>query len=90
MGQTDDFEYESIQDSGMVRSYMMALIDGIEKGRIKLHSNGQDMVMEPGDLLKFEIKARKKDGTCKMAVKLSWKENRRDSEESRHDMEISS
>ncbi len=74
MTDNDTFDYESIQDSITVKNFIQSLIDGIEKGRIQLNSNGEEIVLNPAQMFKFTVKARRKGGTGKISLKISWKE----------------
>ncbi|MFA7382816.1 MAG: amphi-Trp domain-containing protein [Desulfurivibrionaceae bacterium] len=73
---TKKFDYESLQDAHSIKSYLVSLIDSIEKGRIILKSNGEEMAMRVDDLMKFSVQAKKKDGQNKLSIKLSWSENK--------------
>lgn len=71
---TKKFDYESLQDAHSIKTYLVSLIDSIEKGRIILKSNGEEMAMRVDDLMKFSVQAKKKDGQNKLSIKLSWSE----------------
>ncbi|MFA7346616.1 MAG: amphi-Trp domain-containing protein [Desulfurivibrionaceae bacterium] len=71
---TKKFDYESLQDAHSIKTYLVSLIDSIEKGRIILRSNGEEMAMRVDDLMKFSVQAKKKDGQNKLSIKLSWSE----------------
>lgn len=74
MAHNEKFNYESIQDSDTIRDYIQSIITGIENGKIVLSQNGDEVVLNPGNLLKFEIKAKKKGDTNKLSIKISWRE----------------
>lgn len=71
---TKKFDYESLQDAHSIKTYLVSLIDSIEKGRIVLKSNGDEMAMRVNDLMKFSVQAKNKDGQNKLSIKLSWSE----------------
>ena len=71
---TKKFDYGSLQDAHSIKTYLVSLIDSIEKGRIILKSNGEEMSMRVDDLMKFSVQAKKKDGQNKLSIKLSWSE----------------
>lgn len=73
MAQNKKFVYESIQDSQSIRDYIQSLMDGIEKGQIRLVSNGDEIVLNPGSLLNFEVKAKKKGEENKLSLCITWK-----------------
>lgn len=74
MSDSGKFTYESIQDTESVRDYVRSILTGLETGRITLASNGDEIVLEPAALLKFTVKARKKDDGTRLSIKLSWKD----------------
>ncbi|MBF0552465.1 MAG: amphi-Trp domain-containing protein [Deltaproteobacteria bacterium] len=76
MSQNEKFEYESIQDNVSVRDFIQSLLDGIEHGRIILQSNEDEIIMHPNNLLKFTVKARKKEDQSRLNIKVSWKETK--------------
>jgi len=70
------FHYESIQDTVTVKAYLDALIDSIQKGSITFKSEGEEISMHLDDLIKFTLRAKKKDGLNKLNIKLSWVESK--------------
>lgn len=90
MATDKDFSYESIQDAESIKEYIEAVLQGIETGRISLSSNGDEMVLTPGSLLKFSIKARQKGEVSKLSLKISWKDDRKVSIDPKTQIEISS
>lgn len=76
MSQNDKFFFESLQDPDSIKSYLASLIEGIEKGRIVLATNGDELTLDTPDLLKFTLKAKRKSETSKLSIKLSWKDEK--------------
>jgi amphi-Trp domain-containing protein len=70
----DSFEYESLQDPQSIKDLIKGLLEGFDKGRIVLISNGSKITMEPSNLLKLSVKAKKRGETGKLEIKISWKE----------------
>ncbi|MCB2183011.1 MAG: amphi-Trp domain-containing protein [Desulfobulbaceae bacterium] len=70
------FNYESLQDTETIKTYLESLIDSIQKGCINLKSNGEEISMQVDDLVKFTVRAKKKDGLNKLNIKLSWAESK--------------
>jgi amphi-Trp domain-containing protein len=68
----DKFILESLEDPARVTDYLRAVIDGIEKGRIVLTAENQEMVLNPGSLMKFVIKGKRSSTKGKLNIKLSW------------------
>ncbi len=74
MAKEDSFEYESLQDPQSIKDLIKGLLEGFDKGRIVLISNGSKITMEPSNLLKLSVKAKKRGETGKLEIKISWKE----------------
>ena len=68
------FEYESYQDLQTIQKFLESLQDGFIKGKITLSSGTDELVLEPKNLLNFRVKAKKKESSCKLEIKISWKE----------------
>ena len=91
MANEERFDFESLQDRETVQAYLKALIDGIEKGRISLHSDEKEIEMFPCELLKFSLKAKRKPHSGnQLTVKIAWKEPGPDIDASRKSIRISS
>ncbi len=72
----DKFEFESLQDSTMICNYLRSIIEGLESGKIRLATEGDEIVLNPEGLIKVVVKARKKPLSSKMTIKLSWKDEK--------------
>lgn len=78
-----NFQYESYQDLKTIQKFLDSLKNGFEQGKITFHSGDDEISLEPLDLLKFSLRAQKKDDKCKLQIKISWKEGSIKSERSR-------
>jgi len=78
MADTERFEYESIQDPDTIREHISAILDGIEKRRIVLDSNGDEIVLTPAELLDLSIRAKKKGALSKLSIRITWKQTEPD------------
>jgi amphi-Trp domain-containing protein len=76
MADRQDFLFESLQDTQTIKGYLESLLEGLDKGKIVLRSNGEEICLEPTNLVKLGIKAKKKGSTRKLTMKLSWKEEK--------------
>lgn len=76
MSSEEQFEFESIQDPQSIKKLILSLVEGIDKGRIVLQSNGEEILLNPSQMLKFTVRARKKGETGKINLKISWKEKK--------------
>lgn len=72
------FEFDSVQDPASIQEFLSALTQGFAKGRIVLRSEAEEIVLTPGALLGFSVKAKRKGGENKIAVKIVWKDSRRE------------
>ena len=90
MAQEEKFFFESLQDPQAIKDYLSSLVDGLEKGRIVLATNGDELTLETPDLLKFTLKAKRKAETSKLSIKLSWKDERQAEAQADGSMSISS
>lgn len=70
----EDFDYEAVQDAQTIKDFLKALLEGVEKGKIVLTAGDKEIVLHPADLMMFAIKASKKPDSCKLDIKLAWKE----------------
>ena len=68
------FDYESLQDTHSIAKYLQALIDGLENKRIVFSSEDEEIVLTPEDIVKFVVKASRKNGKSKLNIKVSWKD----------------
>lgn len=71
------FVFESFQDKDTIKDYFRALMDGIDKGKIVLSTNGEDIELNPNALLRFAVKVKKKSGESALSIKISWKEKKK-------------
>ncbi len=74
MAEYGNFQYESYQDLQTIQKFLESLKDGFERGKIAFRSGDDEIFLEPMDLLKFSVRAQKKDDKCKLQIKISWKE----------------
>ena len=86
----ENFFFESVQDTETIRDFLQSLLEGIENGQVKLSTNGDQIVLKPASLLKFEVKARKKAEKTKLNIKISWKETKAVSASGSQDIAVSS
>ncbi len=75
MGKTaEEFTHQSIQDTESIVRYLNTLGQGIEKGRLLFCSGKDELVLKPNGLLKLGLKAKRKNGTTKISMRIVWKE----------------
>ena len=78
MSSDQKFEFESLQDTVTIKDFLQSLVDGMDKGRIVLSSEGDEIELTPSGLLNFKLKAKKKSSGSKMTMKISWKEAKKE------------
>lgn len=86
----EKFVFESLQDPKTIRDYLQSLIDGLDKGRVILATQDQEIVLHPASLLKLTVKAKKKSDGSKISVSINWKDGKRESPRANDSMSISS
>lgn len=75
MSAQDDFRHESVQDRQSIVKYLQALTAGIEEGRIELGTAEHTLELEPSGMLELQVRAKRKGGRVKLAIKLYWRED---------------
>ncbi|WP_291323653.1 amphi-Trp domain-containing protein [Desulfonatronospira sp.] len=69
------FFLESLQDRETICKYLDALKEGFQQGEIHFSSKEELLNLEPCGLIKFIIKARKKDGEITLDLSFKWAED---------------
>ena len=75
MSELEKFEHECIQDKHSIQQFFITLVDGIEKGRIVLSAENEQVLLTRAELIRFSIKLKKKTGKSKLSIKLGWKDS---------------
>lgn len=84
------FSHESLQDISSIRAFFDALITSVDKKRLVLTSEGQEIVMEMDGLLKFSLRAKKKSGENKLTIKIAWSDSQEIEAEKSAPIQVSS
>ncbi|EDM73743.1 hypothetical protein PPSIR1_02091 [Plesiocystis pacifica SIR-1] len=74
MAADDDFRHESVQDRESIVKYLRAVTAGIEKGHIELGAADHLLSLEPEGMLELQVRAKRKGGKVKLAIKVGWRE----------------
>lgn len=77
MAEDGRFVFESFQDRETIKEYFRALMDGIDKGRIVMSSDGEGIELHPDELLRFAVKVKRKGGDSSLSIKISWKDKKK-------------
>lgn len=73
MGYDQKFVFESMQDAESIRAYLEAVMDGLRKGRLLVSAGQEEFVLQPAELLTFAVKARKRGGSGRLSLTISWR-----------------
>jgi amphi-Trp domain-containing protein len=76
MADYGSFEYESYQDLDTIQKFLESLQQGFARERIVLSSGDDTIELVPKNLLKFSVRAKKKDDKTSLSIKISWKEGK--------------
>jgi len=69
------FEFDSFQDNTSIQFFLQSLLDGFAKKKIVLSSENDEIILHPDTLVRFSVKAKKKDGVKnELGIKISWKD----------------
>ncbi|MEF2144246.1 MAG: amphi-Trp domain-containing protein [Desulfovibrionaceae bacterium] len=68
----EKIQFETLDDPGTVKAMLLHVVDGIDRGRIILASDEEELVFYPGSLIKLSIKGKRTHGTSKIKMSLSW------------------
>ncbi|MDJ0887919.1 MAG: amphi-Trp domain-containing protein [Desulfobacterales bacterium] len=76
MAEYGSFEYESYQDLETIQKFLESLTQGFAKEQIVLSSGDDTIELQPKNLLKFSVSAKRKENKTKLSIKISWKEGK--------------
>ncbi|QEW08232.1 amphi-Trp domain-containing protein [Nitrincola iocasae] len=74
MSKKRTFHHESLQEPAQLVKILQALIDGLEKGNIKLDDGSGKIRLQPEGLLNLDLQAIKEAGVNKLNVKVTWRD----------------
>jgi amphi-Trp domain-containing protein len=66
------FRHESLQDRKSIRSILKALLDGIDKGKLKFSDADDEIVMQPQGLMNVRITASQEDNRNRVNLRITW------------------
>ncbi len=76
MAEYGRFEYASYQDLETIQKFLESLTQGFAKEQIVLSSGDDTIELQPKNLLKFSVSAKRKENKTKLSIKISWKEGK--------------
>lgn len=74
MSKKRTFQHESLQETADVRKVLLALVEGLDKGSIKLNDGSGKIKLKPDGLLNLDVQASKQSGLNKLSLKLTWRD----------------
>jgi amphi-Trp domain-containing protein len=69
----EEFSIDTVASLKQVADTLEGLVDGFKNQRVFLSSGPSSIVLVPSEVLKMEIKAKKKGGESKIEIELKWK-----------------
>ncbi|MGE4291135.1 MAG: amphi-Trp domain-containing protein [Desulfovibrio sp.] len=64
--------FETLDDPETVKQLLLHVVDGIDRGRVILANEEEEMVFYPGSLLKLTIRGKRAQSTSKINLSISW------------------
>lgn len=86
MSKKRSFHHESLQEPDQISGILSALIEGFEKGSIKLDDGSGKIKLKPEGLLNLDLLASKESGLNRLCIKISWRDQCCDSKKSNSDI----
>lgn len=69
------FKHESLQDGKSIEAYLRAIAEGLAAGRLCLAADDCEVELEPHDLLRFRVDARRGSYRSGLVIRVSWRED---------------
>jgi len=67
-----ELEFKAVMSRDEVRGYLQDLLAGLNEGTICIQTGGEYIVLNPADLIKVEVEAKRKKDKSKFSLELSW------------------
>ncbi|MBF0117518.1 MAG: amphi-Trp domain-containing protein [Desulfobacterales bacterium] len=74
MNGIEEFEHDSYQDRESIKKYLLAIVEGFEKGSVSFRVEQDSILMPLDNFLRFKIKAKRREEKNKLYISISWKE----------------
>ena len=75
MEDEQEFSFDSVQTCQSVVRYLKALVEGFERGELRLVAGTEELTLSPDGLLELEVRGKKRGGRAKLSFRLSWRES---------------
>ena len=66
------FKHKLVTDRQDVARYLLALIEGFEKGQLALASGSNEFTLTPDGAIEMDIEAKQHDGHEKLSLSFIW------------------
>lgn len=66
------FRHDSLQDQLSILQILSAVSEGLEKGRLVLSDENDEIILSPQGLLQLKLSATQEDNRCSFSLKVSW------------------
>jgi amphi-Trp domain-containing protein len=66
------FRYESLQDQQSILKILRVITEGLERGRLVLSDEDDEIVLNPQGLLQLKISASQEGNSDSLSLKVSW------------------
>ena len=66
------FRHESLQDAASIQEVLLAISDGIAKGKVSFSDSDDRIVMRPEGLLHLQVTASQEEDRDRISIRVSW------------------
>ena len=66
------FRHESLQDAASIQEFLLAISDGIAKGKVSFSDSDDRIVMRPEGLLHLQVTASQEEDRDRISIRVSW------------------
>lgn len=66
------FRHESLQDAASIQEVLLAISDGIAKGKVSFSDSDDRIVMRPEGLLHMKVTASQEEDRDRISIRVSW------------------
>jgi len=66
------FRHESLQDAASIQEVLLAISEGIAKGKVSFSDSDDKIVMRPEGLLHMTVTASQEEDRDRISIRVSW------------------
>ena len=67
-----NFRHESLQDAQSILKILNAVVEGLEKGKLSLRDDEDEIILNPQGLLQLKMTANQEGNRYNFGLKVSW------------------